>query len=350
MVAFYAAHFGLIKFEQQGESVPEGAPRYWWKRLTPTFEFAAMHAILFQMALIPLTMSRYSIAWLSRSECFIDKFVPLNRMLRIHIHLGYTMILIVFLAVIFFFTFFGLLCSDGDQSFCDKFKSEIMITGYVILVMLLIVGFTSFFRHKIPYEVFYVVHHIVFAMFILTIVHTIDVEQRKGLKERSQTFKWFSSTLLYYIADRCYMHLTQRYKTKLLGSSVVYGEGGGTKMVILKIARPTLFHFKPGQYAFLRIPEIDAYHWHPFSIASGPESSKLEFYIEVYGKNSWTGKLLKILNHDGATNSGKLRLFVDVMGPYGTSLGKTDDYSHIMAIGAGTGTIIVSLGHVRDCF
>jgi hypothetical protein len=32
-------HFGLIKWEQQKESVPEGAPRYWWKRVAPSLEF-----------------------------------------------------------------------------------------------------------------------------------------------------------------------------------------------------------------------------------------------------------------------------------------------------------------------
>ena len=71
-----------------------------------------------------------------------------------HIHLGYTMILIVFWAVIFFFIFFGLMCSDGEEAFCDKFTEEIMITGYCILAFLLLVGFTSFFRHTIPYEIF----------------------------------------------------------------------------------------------------------------------------------------------------------------------------------------------------
>jgi hypothetical protein len=32
-------HFGLIKWEQQKEIVPEGAPRYWWKRIAPPLEF-----------------------------------------------------------------------------------------------------------------------------------------------------------------------------------------------------------------------------------------------------------------------------------------------------------------------
>lgn len=123
-------HFGLQKFQEKTEKVPKEADRYWWKILTPSLEFGCMHAILFQMALIPLTMSRYSIAQLaSNNNTGLSNFVPLNRMLEIHKHLGYCMVGFLFAATIMFFTFFGLLCSDGDQAFCNKFTSEIMITG-----------------------------------------------------------------------------------------------------------------------------------------------------------------------------------------------------------------------------
>lgn len=94
-----------------------------------------MHAILFQMALLPITMSRYSIA--SLSESIVNKIVPLNRTLQMHVHLGYTMVAIVFLATIFFFAFFGLLCAEGDETFCAKFTSEIMLTVGAIRSMLL---------------------------------------------------------------------------------------------------------------------------------------------------------------------------------------------------------------------
>jgi hypothetical protein len=122
------SHFALTKYDKQINIVPEGAPRYWWKVLVPSAEFGTMHAILFQMALIPLTMSRYTIAQLATSTG-ISKFIPLNRMLAIHYHLGYCMVGFVVLATVFFFAFFGRLCADGDQSFCDKFTTEIMITG-----------------------------------------------------------------------------------------------------------------------------------------------------------------------------------------------------------------------------
>ena len=294
-----------------------------------------MHAILFQMALIPLTMCRFSLATLSDS--LVDRFVPLNRMLWIHIHLGYTMVIIVFLATLFFFTFFGLLCSRGEEQFCAKFRSEIMATGYAILGFLLIIAGTSHFRNKIPYEVFYAIHHLVFIMYAVTIAHTFDVQQRNNTKERSQTFKWFSATLLFYFCDRAAMHLNHKYRARLVSSSTVVGSDG-SRMLVLKLQRPALFRFRPGQYAYLKFGKIDA-HWHPFSIASGPDSPELEFYVEVFDDNSWTGQLWSLMK-DNAEVDGACSLreiFIEVMGPFGTSLAKTDNFSHGLALGTGTG-------------
>lgn len=322
-------HFALIKFEQQAEKVPEDAHRYWLKRLVPPIEFGSMHAILFQMALIPITMCRCSISALAESA--VNKVIPLNRALAMHIHLGYTMITIVFFATIFFFFFFGLLCSEGEQAFCDKFTMEIMITGYCILGTLLIIGITSHFRHRIPYEIFYGLHHVVFLMYIITIAHTLDMEQRRGRSQRSQTFKWFSSTLLYYFCDRVAMHMNHRYDTKIISSSVVWGSKG-SKLIILKVQRPALFEFKSGQYAYIRIKEINN-QWHPFSIASRPDSSILEFYIQVFEGKAWTKKLWDLFDVDVHNTK------IEVMGPYGTSLCQSRNYSHILAIGGGTGVV-----------
>ena len=152
-----------------------------------------MHAILFQLALIPLTMSRLSIA--ASSDSLLTRFVPLNRAVRIHIHLGYTLVSIVLFATIFFFVFFGLLCANGEQAFCDKFTQEIMITGYCVLALLLAIGISSYFRHSIPYELFYAIHHVVFIMYAIVIVHTFDSVERNNERNRSQTFKWFSASL-----------------------------------------------------------------------------------------------------------------------------------------------------------
>uniref|UniRef100_A0A7S2EV36 FAD-binding FR-type domain-containing protein n=1 Tax=Ditylum brightwellii TaxID=49249 RepID=A0A7S2EV36_9STRA len=345
-------HFGTMKFQEQQAKVPAAAPFFWWKRYAPPLEFGSMHAILFQMSLLPLTMSRLSIA--AASSSFANRFIPFNRAVRFHIHLGYTMISIVFLATIFFFIFFGIICASGDQGFCKKFTSEIMITGYVILALLLTVGATSFLRDVIPYEIFYGLHHLVFCMYAVATAHTFDNVERNNERDRSQTFKWFAATLLYYFCDRAAMYINHRYQTSVAASTAVTSSKG-TRMAIIKVHRPSLFTFEPGQYAFLRISDIDV-HWHAFSIASGPESDYLEFYIEVYGEDSWTNRLWMMISGEDQGKSfpvaaSNRKITVEVKGPYGTALGQTDEFSHAVAIGSGTGIVpIISLykKHVRN--
>ena len=68
--------------------------------------------VLFQMALIPFTMSRYTIASLSNSK--LNDYLPLNKSMSIHIYLGYTMVCFsimatVIVSIFFFFCFF---CSE----------------------------------------------------------------------------------------------------------------------------------------------------------------------------------------------------------------------------------------------
>mmetsp|Transcript_1945 Transcript_1945/g.3221 ORF Transcript_1945/g.3221 Transcript_1945/m.3221 type:complete len:586 (-) Transcript_1945:152-1909(-) len=137
------------------------------------------------------------------------------------------------------------------------------------------------------------------------------------------------------------MKLNHRYDTKMVGSSVVWGSNG-SKLVILKVQRPALFQFKPGQYAYIRISSIDN-HWHPFSIASRPDSPYLEFYIEVFDtkkSTTWTKQLWYVLNCErGMDKCNAYNLSLQIMGPYGTSLAGNQNYSHALAIGAGTGVV-----------
>jgi predicted ferric reductase len=135
--------------------------------------------------------------------------------------------------------------------------------------LLLIVAGTSFFRSRMPYEVFYIVHHLVFAMFIVSIVHTFDIDQRKALKDRSQTWTWFSFSLLYYITDRVYMHMSNSFVLDVVEATALSNsDGTGPKMVVLRLRKPIQIQFYPGQYLSLNISNIDS-SWHPFSFASG---------------------------------------------------------------------------------
>jgi NAD(P)H-flavin reductase len=142
------------------------------------------------------------------------------------------------------------------------------------------------------------------------------------------------------------MHLNHKYQAGIVSSSTIAG-CNGSKMIILKMKRPVLFNFRPGQSAFLRLTELDQ-HWHPFSIASGPESPDLEFYIEVYDDDSWTGKLWTMLKQEGLEGGAGMR--IDLEGPYGTGLANTNDFSHALACGSGTGIVpVLSLFKQHVC-
>lgn len=118
------------------------------------------------------------------------------------------------------------------------------------------------------------------VFYVLTIAHTLDVAQRSRARDCSQTFKWFSLPLLFYFCDYTMMYTNKRFEPTVTEFTAIE-DHEGSKMIILKMNRPTLFIFKPGQYAFLRVCGIDR-AWHPFTIASAPRSNTVEFYIEVF--------------------------------------------------------------------
>ena len=142
---------------------------------------------------------------------------------------------------------------------------------------------------------------------------------------------------MYYVCDRLAMHMTRKYRTKLMSSSTVPGSDG-SKMMILNLRKPALFTFKAGQYAYLKIASIDN-HWHPFSISSDPSSDTLQFYVEVVGFKSWTAKLWDMIGEEAESWFSARCIDVEIMGPIGTELARTDRFSHILAIGTGSGIV-----------
>lgn len=327
-----AVHYGRYKHATLLESLQPQIPYYRAQLLAPSFIYGCKHAILFQMALLPLTMCRYTIS--TMSDTVLNRYIPFNRATRMHVYLGYATVVLTMVAGLGFFLFYGSLCGFGVDEYCDRMTSEIMITGYLLLLGVAILGATSYLRHRIPYEIFYTAHQVSILFFILTVAHTLDGKHRSGTRSRSQCFSWVTASMLFYICDRAYSRINRRYQVRIKSSAAVAGSKDA-KMVILSLTRPTLFDFKPGQYAFLRIRDVEDSQWHPFSIASGPDSSCLDFYIEVSGEGSWTSKLWNILSEDGV----QLEMSVELMGPFGTGMASLEHYSHALTVGTGTGIV-----------
>ena len=58
----------------------------------------------------------------------------------------------------------------------------------------------------------------------------------------------------------------------------------------LVIRKPEHFKYSPGDWVKIKIPEIAAFEWHPFTISSAPEQ-KGAFTLHIRGVGNWTNKL-----------------------------------------------------------
>ncbi|GMF12900.1 unnamed protein product [Phytophthora lilii] len=101
------------------------------------------------------------------------------------------------------------------------------------------------------------------------------------------------------------------------------------------------FPYEAGQYAFLCIPSISHFQWHPFTIASSPHEAMVTFYIKALG--DWTTKLLTAaLKREASAMrvNGPSTFDVLVDGPYGKiSLDMVSPtlYSHFVMFAGGIG-------------
>ena len=102
----------------------------------------------------------------------------------------------------------------------------------------------------------------------------------------------------------------------------------------MKIIKPWWFNYVSGQHIHIQVPSIDSM-WHPFSIASEPESNLITIIIEVMGEKQWTGRVAEMLRQ-------KTLVAVNIRGPFGTPVGPTEGSvaaANVVAVGSGTGIV-----------
>lgn len=135
-----------------------------------------------------------------------------------------------------------------------------------------------------------------------------------------------------YIADSILRrYLVAKMDAKVMALSA--HEDGGEKVIKLVVRNPN-FEYSSGQYAELKIPNISAHEWHPFTIASAPnEEGDVEFFIKAVGR--WTSALYWVAsqNTSGTPNIAK----VQIRGAFGAPAQNYFAYRHIVVIGSGIG-------------
>lgn len=160
------------------------------------------------------------------------------------------------------------------------------VSGILLWIIIIVMYITSLevFRRKC-FQVFAYTHVILFPFFILgMIVHGAGRWINFGFPTAiifvTIPFLIYTIMILMRIINMC------RRPFYVADVSIV-----STKNFMhLSLVKPEGFTYKSGQYAFINIPAIHPFQWHPFSIASSPNSKYLCFMIKKAG--DWTNKLI----------------------------------------------------------
>lgn len=334
-------HFFVSKWQKLDATLIEGkTTNYWQKHIIPPIEFGFMHLLLLGLAVIPLTMCRKMIFYVSKT--WANRYLPVDSLVSVHTFFGWWMAVQLVVATIVFFAHFGSLCgqyNDGTETvnFCVNMSSEIMITGLCILGVTCIMFGTAILpiRRRIPYEVFYYTHHLFVPLYILAVIHTIDAKTRgANVQSRSQNFFWFIVPALLYVIDRCVLRSISTKKVCITRAKLLHGPD----TIVLRIQRPQKFDYLPGQWAKLNVPLLHSpLQWHAFSISSSPHNEEeLEFIITVI-KGGWTEKLFNLLLL--AQRNHEVLIDIQVQGPYGGALQGALRMPNVALFSTGTGIV-----------
>ena len=126
-------------------------------------------------------------------------------------------------------------------------------------------------------QVFYWTHNLFVVWYMLLILHGPDF------------WKWFVVPGLVYILER----LLRSKLVKYFQHGRMFIKEGlllPSRVTHLVVTRPESFHFQPGDYVYIQIPQIAKYEWHPFTISSAPEKMGY-FWLHIRSVGTWTNKL-----------------------------------------------------------
>lgn len=151
-------------------------------------------------------------------------------------------------------------------------------TGFALFFILLIMVICSqpFVRRGGSFEIFYWTHLLYIPFWFCLLLHGPNF------------WKWFIIPGLIYLIERVKRLIWM--KSRLGQTYISSGLLLPSKVTHLVIKRPLQFHFRPGDYVFVKIPKIAKYEWHPFTLSSAPEEEGY-IWLHIRGVGEWTNRL-----------------------------------------------------------
>eukprot|EP00210_Caulerpa_lentillifera_P004707 g4491.t1 len=206
---------------------------------------------------------------------------------------------------------------------------------------------------------FWYTHNLFAIFYIALLLHPLPaLPDERNEWDVSDTWLWVGIPVIIYFTERALRVKRSTDSTPVVGADILPGD-----VVGLRVLRPRGFNYTPGQYVFIKCPQISRYEWHPFTLTSAPGESFLGVHVRKAG--DWTSALHAMV-HDYHMNkemsvveSGpdlgrtsitvrsvveeEVEVFdtfpftISVDGPFGAPAQNHADYRVIVLIGAGIG-------------
>ena len=284
------------------------APPSVWKHLSSAFSTP----IALNAALILVPVLRRLLTWVRKTHAL--RRVPIDEGVRFHRMVGHMLFALASGHGICRLIAVGLV-----PDVTHELAQASVLTGLAWLTIFAVIWFFSlaWIRQTRHFELFYFTHWLYVAWFALAIFHAGSVFLAGGVG----------------IAGLVIEHVI-RGRKRAKTSLIVAKAAMRSAVTRLDIARPPGFVFSPGDYVFLRIPEIARHEWHPFTISSAPEADALTLHVRSLG--NWTAALRRRVEDDEASGAAE-SLVAHVDGPYGSPSRHILESKHVVLIAAGIG-------------
>ncbi len=229
---------------------------------------------------------------------FIEDNFSLEEINEFHRYAGYTIVYSLIVHIVFVTVGYGALDHFSLWKQFWSFPSQFsgLLSALVGSAALLVAAAFSIklLRKKLPYELWYFIHVIVYGSIVLTFSHQVDSGGDVSTLPWMRAYWYFLFGLLFVIVAyyRFIRHITLSLYHGFKIEKIV-PEANGIYSVYISGRNIQKYNYKAGQYAHWRMlnPKLFLQN-HPFSFSSVPGSDHLRFTFKTSG--DFTNKLASV--------------------------------------------------------
>ena len=229
---------------------------------------------------------------------FIEDNFSLEEINEFHRYAGYTIVYSLIVHIVFVTVGYGALDHFSLWKQFWSFPSQFsgLLSALVGSAALLVAAAFSIklLRKKLPYELWYFIHVIVYGSIVLTFSHQVDSGGDVSTLPWMRAYWYFLFGLLFVIVAyyRFIRHITLSLYHGFKVEKIV-PEANGIYSVYISGRNIQKYNYRAGQYAHWRMlnPKLFLQN-HPFSFSSVPGSDHLRFTFKTSG--DFTNKLASV--------------------------------------------------------